>query len=282
VISFLGEGDFTSAWLAEDMVLRFAKHPAADESLQREAALLPQLDLPLEIPRPSYCKVSANPLVAFAAHKLLKGEILTRDRFLTLDSSTQDRCTEQLANFVHALHRCDLQPARDCGVPEKNYVFIYGALLERFESDLACRLETADRDYVTAMLGRILETEAAELNRFVLLHGDLGPAHILFDPAQQRISGVIDFGDMAIGDLAWDLTYLYEDYGAEFMRRFLKYFTVDDPERLLLQVYRFYELDAVEWAVRVSESTQATEAISHLTMLRIQRNQSQWRAALPE
>lgn len=281
MISFLGEGDFTSAWLVEEMVLRFAKHPAAYESLQREAALLPQLDLPLEIPSPSYCKVSADPLVAFAAHKLLKGETLTRDRFLALSPSVQDRCAEQLADFVHALHRCDLQAARQCGVPEKNYVSIYGALLERFESDLASRLETADRDYITALLDHFLETEAAELNRFVLLHGDLGPAHILFDPAQQRITGVIDFGDMAIGDLAWDLTYLYEDYGPEFMRHFLKHFTVDDPELLLLQVYRFYELDAVEWAVRVSESTQAQEAISQLTTLRIQRDKNPWRAALP-
>jgi aminoglycoside 2''-phosphotransferase len=41
--------------------------------------------------------------------------------------------------------------------------------------------------------------------RPVLIHGDLGPYHILFDRASRRVSGIIDFGTAGLGDPATDL-----------------------------------------------------------------------------
>jgi hypothetical protein len=39
----------------------------------------------------------------------------------------------------------------------------------------------------------------------VVIHQDLDPEHILLDLRKKRVSGIIDFGDCAIGDAAFDV-----------------------------------------------------------------------------
>ena len=58
----------------------------------------------------------------------------------------------------------------------------------------------------------ILSTPApAPPTRRVLIHGDLGAEHVFVDG--DRISGVIDWGDAAIGDPALDHGRLLRDFG---------------------------------------------------------------------
>ena len=39
----------------------------------------------------------------------------------------------------------------------------------------------------------------------VLIHGDFSSEHVLLDLAEKKVTGIIDFGDAAIGDPAYDL-----------------------------------------------------------------------------
>jgi aminoglycoside phosphotransferase (APT) family kinase protein len=43
----------------------------------------------------------------------------------------------------------------------------------------------------------------------VLIHGDITEDHILLAPDGERLSGVIDFTDAAVGDPAFDFTFLW-------------------------------------------------------------------------
>ena len=52
----------------------------------------------------------------------------------------------------------------------------------------------------------------------VIIHGDLGVYHILFDPTTQSISRIIDFGTAGLGDPATDVAVLLGNYGEEFVR----------------------------------------------------------------
>ncbi len=54
-----------------------------------------------------------------------------------------------------------------------------------------------------------------------LIHGDFGTANLLFDPARERISGVIDFDGVCIGDPATDVAALMS-YGEDFIGRFAR------------------------------------------------------------
>ena len=55
------------------------------------------------------------------------------------------------------------------------------------------------------------------------IHGDLGQRHILFDPRQSCITGVLDFGVAGVGDPAQDLAVILNCYGESFVRRMARF-----------------------------------------------------------
>ena len=111
--------------------------------------------------------------------------------------------------------------------------------------------------------------------RPALLHGDLSPGHVLYDPRAGLLTGVIDFGDVMIGDPAWDLVFIYEDYGLDFLARLLPRYTAADPRPLLTRTYRFYLLDMIEWGVRSAEgaSPELGDAVAELSRVTASREQ---------
>ncbi len=49
-----------------------------------------------------------------------------------------------------------------------------------------------------------------------MAHSDFGTSNVLIDPARSEIAGVIDFGDMSIGDPAADFATFYRRFGKPF------------------------------------------------------------------
>ena len=282
-VVFLGEGEFTSAWLAnEDSVCRFPKHMDAVTSLKREACLLPRIasGLPLPIPQPVCYLLPGDPHVV-AIHPLVAGEALTRGLFESLDDDGQDRCAGQVARFLSCLHKSDPAPAQSCGVKRADYQSRYGDVRGCAEQYLALQISSADYEYARRVVDEFLTAEAIELKDYRLLHGDLSPDHVLWN--QKQVVGILDFGDMEIGDVAWDLVYLWEDYGPEFLRRFIRHFPAADAESLLRRTYRFGELDAVEWAANICAGTRegdAKAALGRITRLRSREKEAPWRRVL--
>lgn len=282
-VVFLGEGEFTSAWLANDeSVCRFPKHTDAVNSLKREACLLPRIasGLPLAIPQPSCYELPVEPHTV-AIHPLITGQAFTRDVFESLDEAGQDRCAGQVAGFLSCVHKVDPGLAQSCGVKRANYQSRYGDVRECAAQYLASQLSSADYEYVRRLIDEFLAAEGVGLKDYRLLHGDLSPDHVLWN--QEDVVGILDFGDMEIGDVAWDLVYMWQDYGPEFLRRFIQHFPTLDAESLLRRAYRFGELDAVEWAANISAGTRegdGQESLEGIRRLRAKESEAPWRRVL--
>jgi aminoglycoside 2''-phosphotransferase len=277
-VEHLGEGDFCSAFLVNDAwVFRFAKHAAAEASLRREWCLLPQIaqQFEIRIPSPQLLRMDTPP--RFLAHPMLPGPELTQDRYLQLGEGAREQCTQQLGKFLFAMHSTDPQLARQCGVEVTDQVHHHRALLSRARLHLAGKLAERELSFVEQTISAYVEAQAEEPSPFraAVLHGDLGPDHVLYDERTGAVTGVIDFGDVTIGDPAWDLVYIYEDYGLDFLDRLLRTYLPDDPGSLLRRLHRFYVLNSIEWTVRCAEQTSAEldEAMAHLVRLRITREQ---------
>jgi aminoglycoside phosphotransferase (APT) family kinase protein len=45
-----------------------------------------------------------------------------------------------------------------------------------------------------------------------MIHGDCRAAHFIMMPTDERVAGILDFGDASIGDPAWDLA-VFDDLG---------------------------------------------------------------------
>lgn len=57
-----------------------------------------------------------------------------------------------------------------------------------------------------------------------MIHDDLGDEHILCDPEQATLTGVIDWGDATIGDSAMDFVGIYAVYGKTVVEQVLAHY----------------------------------------------------------
>jgi aminoglycoside 2''-phosphotransferase len=80
----------------------------------------------------------------------------------------------------------------------------------------------------------------------MLLHGDVWPEHVLFSRAANRLSGVIDFGDVCIGDPDYDLAFLAHRLGPGFLAGLARHYPHADPARLAGKVRAFALLNAID------------------------------------
>jgi aminoglycoside 2''-phosphotransferase len=275
-ICYLAEGDFCSVYVVNDeWVFRFAKHDKARASLKREYCLLPKLANQITLPIPSLqiASFEDNPQLSFIAYPLLHGQALSQEQYFTLDEASRTRCAKQVADFLNQMHSADVRLAEDCHVLTNEYANWCSDLLKRSQENLFAILEEPERLFIERVIGSYLES-SANTSDFcsTLLHGDLSPDHILFDEEARQVSAIIDFGDIMIGDAAWDLLWIYEDYGLDFLSRVLPAYRESNQPALLQRVFQFSMLQTIDWAISCQEKGDNAfmEAMTQLRTMRVQ------------
>jgi aminoglycoside 2''-phosphotransferase len=207
---YLSEGWDSSVWEVNDsLVFRFPKRAEVGEWLRREIGLLPALAGALPVPIPRFTHIAlagapADPALPFVGYPKLDGVFLDRAPELLHPASP---LVPQLADFLRALHTFPLDRALACGVQPGSW----GAWTAHWHSFAARAMRPEDPAHDPATSAWVAATRdafLAELNAadrpVALLHHDLATEHILVTPAGDQISGVIDWGDVWIGDPALD------------------------------------------------------------------------------
>ncbi len=209
--------------LGEDMALRFPRIPAATARLEKELRWLPRLapDLPLAVPVPLAKGTPAEGYPwLWSIYRWLKGENAALDRFAEPRQAAID-----LAHFIIALQRID--PTG--GPPPGEHNFGRGVPLAkrdpRVRAAVASLDTMLDADAVTAAWEAALHTPAWQ-GPPVWIHGDLSPGNLLL--VQGRLSGVIDFGGLGVGDPACDLIAAWSLFSADTRDVFRSALAVDD------------------------------------------------------
>lgn len=148
--------------------------------------LAPRLPLPVPVPR----IVSQDPLVV--RHELVPGR--------AIESPGADH-GRAIGEFLRALHDSPPAGAIQHGLaPAAETRIGRDAEISRFRADVVRLLPVPQQDSAIALLDAVGETPAD-----TIVHGDLGPEHILV--VGGSVSGVIDFGDAHVGDPANDLAW---------------------------------------------------------------------------
>ncbi len=178
--------DFEVAIVDDEWVFRFPRRSAVEEALELEIAVLPVLAPALPADVPSFEYVSRDPL--FVGYRLIRGEPLV------------DADADGVRTFLEALHGLD---PSGFPVEHPDWVEAYRAQCAEFERLVLPLLEKDRRAQATRLFG-----EAETLVDFepALLHADLGPEHLLV--RERHLAGVIDWGDIRVGDPALDYAWL--------------------------------------------------------------------------
>lgn len=186
----LGEGWDSAAFQLEDAVFRFPKRSSVVPHLRSEIEVLPLLGgLPIAVPQPMWvAEPDEDYPFPFMGYPMLPGRPL--DQVRGLSRAEIEALLVQIVDFLDALHAIPISGpvVRVAGWPMLP--------ASRYPHPAADRA----RAYLNA-------NPIAPDRQGVLLHGDLWPGHVLVD-LEGRAVGVIDFGDLEIGDKAKDLVGL--------------------------------------------------------------------------
>ena len=189
---------------------RFPRRAVAVPFLATEARLLPglALRLPLPIPVPRFEGVPGEGYPwPFLGYTLLPGTIAAR---AGLDDARRAALAVPLARFLRALHDVPTDDARACGVPDDEIARLdadrRAALTHERLQTLVQRGVLASRAPVDALLAK---PDAHVATARHLIHGDLHAGQLLVDEGTGEIAGVIDWGDVHVGDPGTDLAVVH-------------------------------------------------------------------------
>ena len=191
-------GDHDLLIVDERFAFRFPR--SGVRGLELEIAVLRQLQRRSAVATPSYSHV--DPAGRFGGYPLITGSALTPARFRALPLTCREDILRTAASFLSELHRLSPESVAPIGDWPSTWApaeFAKRGLAE-FVSALGDRLPDEARA-AAAFYARYGELE---LPASVVVHGDFVAEHVLLDDDTQQISGVIDFGDVALGDPAQD------------------------------------------------------------------------------
>jgi aminoglycoside phosphotransferase (APT) family kinase protein len=249
----------------EAWMFRFPRREIAVPLLANEIRALPRVATALPVP------VAVPELVGaptpdfpwpFAGYRKLAGEPADRAR---LDDVARARLAAPLGAFLAALHALDPAPL---DLPGDDFGRVD---IARHRARLAERLDAlAARGLVADAHAWDAELDAAPARgpRSFVVHGDLYARHLLLD-GDSALAGVIDWGDVHIGDPSCDLAIAHAFLPAAAHAAFRRAYGPIDPDTWRLARLRALVHAAAEliYALDIEDQDILAEARAALSYL---------------
>ncbi len=215
----LYEGGWDSVvGITGDRVFRFPRGKWATERVRREVAFLHAFasQSPVPVPDPT---LIANPV--HMVYPLVPGEPLKPALLAEWSHQQRAEAAATLGDFLSILHGFPVNQASAVGLkPDAWAESWWEQDDEEFRRRVLPLLGTRGRRLAESTMEKA-HPEAMSPPRKAVVHNDLGPDHILTDG--KAITGIIDFGDAAIGDPALDFQWsiLYRQGGTHYENEFV-------------------------------------------------------------
>lgn len=218
-VKALTEGQSNNVLIVNDQwVFRFARSKAAEADLDLEAKVLSVMKNYVDLPIPE----SDSPRPGLMRQRKIAGQSLDRHTLLRQPVDVQERLVEEFAHFLFQIHRVPADKLRSAGVGKSNaseglsdaLAFYHDCERELFPHLKSYAIAVV-REHFEPVVNGTLSLDAPS----VLIHGDLNPSHILWDPERGKLTGVIDFGMSGFGDSALDYAAMLLSYGETALNR---------------------------------------------------------------
>lgn len=220
MIKKIGEGDNSKAFLLnQNYIFRFPKRNEVKQNLKKEIAVLARIrnQFNLEIPNIEFVSKDIN----FVGYKIIKGEFITFEIYNSLPMEFQLQIQKSLSEFLSQFHSTNLTMLKDCELETMNLKEEYSDNFENVQKIIFPNISRQNRELIEQLFAAYLNNHKNFEYKPTLIHNDFSTDHILIDISSKKITGIIDFGDIAIGDPDYDFMYLLDTFGANFIEGML-------------------------------------------------------------
>lgn len=232
-IKVLGEGLDSVAYLVnKDYIFKKSKHQEARDNLKKEIQVLNYIKgkVTLQIPEIEYYSEKYS----VCGYKEIKGTLLTPKMYEQLSDAEKDNLAKDIASFLKELHSLPLPDIDDLKLDVlEDYENDYKELKDKIYNKISEKV----KEYLDSLFERVLNDERITKYEVALCHNDLSCNHIVIN--NNKVVGIIDFGDVATTDRDKDFVYLLEnseeEIGREFGLKVLEYYNHPNKEVALLK-----------------------------------------------
>lgn len=195
-----------------EWVFRFPRHTEEVSAQKKEIAALKviQKHSPLNMPKVEYQFMDSNTIGSvYSGYRKIEGTSFTSSVYKR--ANNKGELAEQIGKFLSMLHTIELSEFSSVGLCvlddhkffEQMYSDVKNKLLAYMRQDAAETVRTHFEEYFAG-------AKSSKAKRCVI-HGDFGPTNILYKDG--RISGIIDFSSICIGNPVMDIACLIGKFG---------------------------------------------------------------------
>lgn len=254
-IAEIGEGYDSKAFLVNDEYVFKIKFSAnMKKGYEKEKAIYDflnqKLDTNIKIPSIEYSIISDD--ISILGYKEIKGTFLTPEIYSIMSKEEQDLLKQDIAKFLRQMHDLDCSEISSYTMDNKQNVLEEYQLLRNKIYD---SLTDIEKQYIELFMQRLNSTTIFD-ERKCLCHNDFSCNHMLLDE-NNKLCGVIDFGDSGIIDEYCDFVYLLEDseeeIGHEFGEDIIKLYGNLDLEKAKEYrdvVEQYYPIETIVYGIK--------------------------------
>lgn len=175
------------------------KLPVVSRFLQKFAPFSP-----IAVPVP---EVLSGYHITFEKYQFLPGKPLTEKLAGTFSDYNLENIAATIGSFLTALHSFPVTDAVDMGITKDSPLDEWQRRYAAAQQHVFPLLQKVDTEWIDNSFSHFFSVLSRHEPEQVVIHFDIKPDHIIVDPTSRNLNGIIDFGDMRIGDPAYDFTY---------------------------------------------------------------------------
>ena len=185
---------------------RFPKNADYLEKLRVTTAFLQRFapSSPVVVPNPELKE--ENNLV-YETYTFIEGAPLTEEIAAAWSEEKLVALGDHLGSFFSALHRFPVEEAETIGVSRHDPLEKWQKRHESIQRLVIPAVGSITAEKINQLFEGFSTSLRAHPPILAVIHADTKPAHIIVHPEHQELTGIIDFGDMEIGDPAEDFTF---------------------------------------------------------------------------
>lgn len=266
-VEYLARGYDNDCYVfAGDVIFRFPRRKSVVPWIEKEIALLPRVagSIGIAVPRFEWIGVPEERFpYPFVGYRMLPGEPWKPG--VRVDVAGTARALAEAMAKLHKLSPSFLaewaSPNDDWGVPE---------MLQELRSNIEKVRAAMPPDLLPVFEpywdGRVPPPPSFNGER-KLLHYDLSPEHVLFDPDSGLPAGIIDWADAGIGDPIHELSAFEYNFGPEYTKVYVGHYRPELPPESLVRMRFQLMVQAPVWTMYARENEEDDYG-KHLRLIR--------------